>query len=269
MRNQEAECAPQPRERTPGRAPADSESVPSPPGADPLPDRRRTPHRPGDPGGVAGVVPPDRIVITTPDGLVLEGAWSPPDGDAVGCVVFCHPHPLDGGTMNAPLMQLVAATLAEAGLWTLRFNFRGVGTSQGTWGGGSGEVLDVAAAVEFAAAAHPALPIGVAGWSFGASTSLRWQAETRSPLPWAGIAPGIRAYRGAAPPAVAGLMVTPRLIVLGDRDQFASVEEMQEFAAAFGAEVAVLEGSDHFFHYRERSVGALVAGHFGGRRIPD
>src|SRR3972149_607995 len=96
---------------------------PSPPGADPLPDRRRTPHRPGDPGGVAGVVPPDRIVTTTPDGLVLEGAWSPPDGDAVGCVVFCHPHPLDGGTMNAPLMQLVGATLAEAGPWALRFKF--------------------------------------------------------------------------------------------------------------------------------------------------
>lgn len=206
-------------------------------------------------------------MIETADGVVLEGVWSSPVGDAAGCVVFCHPHPLDGGTMNAPLMRGVAKALAASGLWVLRFNFRGVGASQGTWGGGSGEVLDVAAAVALASATHPGLPLGVMGWSFGASVSLSWQAETGSTLPWAGIAPGIRPYRGAAAPDPMHLAAGRRLIVIGDRDQFASIDEIKAYAAVFGADVAVLTGSDHFFLLRESSVGALVATHLGGRAI--
>ncbi len=208
-------------------------------------------------------------MIETADGVVLEGVWSSPTGDPAGCVVFCHPHPLDGGTMNAPLMKGVAKVLAAAGLWVLRFNFRGVGASQGTWGGGSGEVQDVAAAVALAAATHPSLPLGITGWSFGASVSLSWQAETGSTLPWVGIAPGIRAYRGAEPPDPTHLVAARRLIVIGDRDQFATVDEMKAYAAVCGAEVAVLPGSDHFFLLREVRVGAVVAAHFGGRATSD
>lgn len=207
-------------------------------------------------------------MIETADGLLLDGTWSVAD-DPVGVIVFCHPHPLDGGTMRAPLMRGVAGALADAGLHVLRFDFRGVGESQGTWGGGSGEVLDVAAAVETAAAAHPDLPLGVAGWSFGASTSLRWQVETGSTLPWAGIAPGIRAYRGATPPDPADLAPARRLIVLGDRDQFATVAAMEAYATRAGATLQVLAGSDHFFVFRERRVGAILAGFFGGRPVAE
>ena len=204
-------------------------------------------------------------MISTSDGVVLEGAWSEPHGEPAGCVVLCHPHPLDGGTMTTPLMRTVAATLADAGLWVLRFNFRGVGASQGTWGGGSGEVLDVAGAVALAAAEHPGLTLAVAGWSFGATISLAWQAEFGSSLPWVGIAPGIRPYRGSTVPDLTRLPAARRLILIGDRDQFATVEDMHHFAAGCGAAVTVLAGSDHFFLYRERKVGELVAAHCGGR----
>lgn len=207
-------------------------------------------------------------MIETDDGLLLDSTWSLA-ADPVGVVVFCHPHPLDGGTMRAPLMRAVAGALCDAGLHVLRFDFRGVGESQGTWGGGSGEVLDVDAAVATAAASHPDLPLGLAGWSFGASTSLRWQVEARSDLPWAGIAPGIRSYRGASPPDPAQLVPGRRLIVLGDRDQFATVEAMTGYATAAGAVLEVLPGSDHFFVFRERRVGALLADFFGGRSIPE
>ncbi len=209
-------------------------------------------------------------MITTSDGISLESLWDEPAGEPEGCVVLCHPHPLDGGTMNAPLMRMVAATLAASGLWVLRFNFRGVGLSQGEWGVGRGEVSDVAAAVAAAGETRPGLPMGVAGWSFGASTSLRWQAESGSTLPWAGIAPGIQTYRDAEPPDVTRLAPAPRLIVHGDRDQFASPAAMAEFASSFGARLEVLRGSDHFFVFRGRRVGALVAAHFGGRPVdPD
>ena len=204
-------------------------------------------------------------MITTADGVELEGIWTTPDSEPVGTVVLCHPHPLDGGTMTTPLIRTVAATLGDAGLVVLRFNFRGVGASQGTWGGGSGEILDVAAAVELAASTHPSLPIGVAGWSFGATVSLAWQAESGSSLPWVGIAPGIRPYRGSLPPDLALLVPARRRIVIGDRDQFATVVDIEHFAIRCHAEVTVLPGSDHFFLYRERKVGEVVAAHFGGR----
>lgn len=207
-------------------------------------------------------------MITTADGVSLEAVWSAAVGDPVGCAVLCHPHPLDGGTMNAPLMRTVAATLADAGLRVLRFNFRGVGASTGSWGGGVGEIEDVAAAVAYAAATHPGWPIGVAGWSFGAATSLAWQVRTGSILPWVGIAPGIHPYRGSTPPDPGTLRPAPRLVILGDRDQFATVEEMRTFTDRGGMALTVLPGSDHFFFHRERRVGDLVAGHFGGRNAP-
>lgn len=205
-------------------------------------------------------------MIETADGLMLSGVWSEAV-DPVGVVVFCHPHPLDGGTMNSPLMRGVTHALVDAGLHVLRFDFRGVGASQGSWGAGTGEVLDVAAAVTTATMTHPDLPLGIAGWSFGATTSLRWQSETGSTLPWVGIAPGIRSYRGTMPPDPRGLVAARRLIVIGDRDQFASVAAMQEFADAAGARLEVLAGSDHFFVFRDRTVGAFAADHFGGRPI--
>lgn len=200
-------------------------------------------------------------MIVTADGVRLEERWDLPDPPSPGCVVFCHPHPLDGGTMNAPLMREVTGVLVERGLAVLRFNFRGVGSSQGTWGGGDGEVTDVAAAVEAAASGGAGPLLGVAGWSFGASTSLRWQAESGSNLPWAGIAPGVRAYRGAEPADVTALAAAPRLIVHGDRDQFTDPETIRTYARSFGARLELLEGSDHFFHFRGRVVGTLLADH--------
>jgi uncharacterized protein len=200
--------------------------------------------------------------ILTADGLALEARWDDAAITATAAVVFCHPHPLDGGTMNAPLMQSVAEAMSSSGIHVLRFNFRGVAGSEGSWDHGVGEIQDVAAAVAAAGLAFPDLPLGIAGWSFGASTSLRWQIETASTLAWVGIAPGIRSYRGSSVPEADRLEPANRLVILGDRDQFASVDEMQTFADEAGAVLQVLTGSDHFFYFREEAVGDLVAAHF-------
>jgi len=163
--------------------------------------------------------------------------------------------------MNAPLLAAVTESLVTAGIHVLRFNFRGVGSSEGAWDRGVGETIDVAAAVSAANLAFPELPLGVAGWSFGATTSLGWQIETASSVPWVGIAPGIGSYHGSEVPDVSRLASADRLIIVGDRDQFASVEEMQDFAGRAGAALEVLPGSDHFFFHREKTVGSLVAEH--------
>ena len=210
---------------------------------------------------VANAMPQAVTTIRTADGIELEARWTDAEADARATTVLCHPHPLDGGTMHAPLMRAVTEELASAGVHVLRFNFRGVGSSGGGWDSGRGEALDVAAAVEAAGLAFPELPTAVAGWSFGATTSLRWQIDAESTIPWVGIAPGIRPYRGSEIPQVEDLQPADRLIVFGDRDQFASVEEMQRFADRFGARVELLKGSDHFFYFREDTVGALVAEH--------
>lgn len=203
--------------------------------------------------------------ITTADGLTLEGRWTlPQDGDASRVTVLCHPHPLHGGTMDSPLMRAIAGRLADHGHAVLRFNFRGVRGSEGSWGGGVAEQDDVAAAVGLAARTHPDLPLGVAGWSFGAATSLRWQYRDGSTLPWVGIGPPVELRDGGSLPPPGDLPPARRLFIIGDRDQFTTVEDLRAFTDAANARLEVLGGSDHFFHFRERVVADLAAAHFDG-----
>ncbi len=197
-------------------------------------------------------------------GIELEARWDLP-ATPRQVVVLCHPHPLQRGSMHAPLMAALAEGLVGQDFAVLRFNFRGVGNSTGTHDSGDGEVADVAAAVDAAEHAYPALPIGVAGWSFGAVTSLHWQARDQSRLPWVGIAPPVNNARSRPLPQRTELTEASRLLILGDRDQFTTVEDTQEYARAIGAELRVLKGSDHFFYFREEKVAGLVAAGLSGR----
>jgi alpha/beta superfamily hydrolase len=161
--------------------------------------------------------------------------------------------------MTAPLMVAVAGHLVRDGFAVLRFNFRGVGGSGGTWSGGIGEMDDVAAAIASAAATYPALPLGIAGWSFGAATSLRWQAREQSTIPYAGIAPPVASDLTPHLPRPHELAPAPRTFILGDRDQFVTVGDLERYSNVTGATLHVIRGSDHFFYFREERVGALVA----------
>ncbi|MCJ7726458.1 MAG: alpha/beta fold hydrolase, partial [Acidimicrobiia bacterium] len=129
--------------------------------------------------------------ITTSDGLDLEAVWDLPEQTPHAAVVLCHPHPLMGGSMDAPLIRGIAGHLAAAGFAVLRFNFRGVGRSEGGWSGGTAEIEDIATAVAAADDANGGLPQMIAGWSFGAHTALRWQVRAGDTRPYAGIAPPV------------------------------------------------------------------------------
>jgi uncharacterized protein len=204
------------------------------------------------------------IPIDTADGLTLEGAWSNPPGKITGVVVLAHPDPRQRGTMNAPLIKSVAGTLSDAGVAVLRFNFRGVGNSEGQPGNGTDEVADVDAAIRVATRTHQDLPVGIAGWSFGAAVALRWQAETGSTIPYAGIAPPVwfPDDRGRVLPEPETLAEADRLFVIGDRDQFTTVDDLRAYTEAIGARLEVLEGSDHFFFFREGAVGKALVKQF-------
>ncbi|MGH2687217.1 MAG: alpha/beta hydrolase, partial [Actinomycetota bacterium] len=111
---------------------------------------------------------PEDVSFDSAYGITLEGVLQLPEEPPSGVVVLCHPNPGLGGTMRTPLVVRLALGLVASGRAVLRFNFRGVGRSQGATTGGELEPLDVAAAVGYArdrlGVPRPAL----AGWSFGA-----------------------------------------------------------------------------------------------------
>jgi len=187
----------------------------------------------------------------------LEATLRSPDATPRAIAVVAHPLPTHGGTMRNPLVAAIARACAERGMYALRFNFRGVGASAGEWTGGAAEVDDLAAAVAHAQAAAPGLPLAVAGYSFGAITTLRWIAAGGRPDAYALAGLPLRSVAFAPqelPPVPDGAF-----IVAAQLDQFGTAAELR--AAYPRAEIAEVAGVDHFFPRRHGDVGALVADH--------
>ena len=190
----------------------------------------------------------ERDTITTEDGQALEARWDRANRPH-GTVVFCHPNPLDRGTMNAPLMIAVTLRLVERGFSVLRFNFRGTGESSGTHDDGDSERLDVAAAV--LSARERELPVSLAGWSFGAAVGLNWLADHGETIAYAGIAPPPERLPDELPNG-------PKRIILGHREQVVDADSLLAYCKAHTIE-CVLTPGDHFFHGRGSRIGDLVA----------
>lgn len=234
--------------------------------ADPIPPGRLAADRFRNPGG-SSRVDGDPVVTSYPTidvtaSVQLEALWDVPD-DAQQGVVLCHPHPLHRGTMTVPLLAAITSDLLKRSVAVLRFNFRGVGRSTGSHDGGIAEIDDIAAAVAYAGETHPDLDFGIAGWSFGATTALRWHARDRSKSNYVGIAPGIGANGRRRLPEPESLPPAPRTVIIGDRDQLVSVHRVVDYANRAGATLHVLKGSDHFFYFREQKVACLLAAGLG------
>jgi alpha/beta superfamily hydrolase len=157
--------------------------------------------------------------------------------------------------MRNPLVAALARALAAEGLYALRFNFRGVGTSDGAWTDGVEEWRDVGAAVEHARTIAPGLPVGVTAYSFGAVMTLRWLAEGGRVDGLALVGVPLRSVsrdRHALPPVPDGTF-----IVAAEKDQFGNAAELR--AAYPRARIADIPGVDHFFVGKRDLVGHLVA----------
>jgi alpha/beta superfamily hydrolase len=184
----------------------------------------------------------------------LEGTLRVPDAEPRAIVVIAHPLPTHGGEMRNPLIAAVARACAERGWYALRFNFRGVGASAGTWSGGSDEAADVGAAVAHARAVAPSLPLGLVGYSFGALMSLKWLASGGRVDALVLVGLPLRSVTGRnndVPPVPDGT-----LVVAAERDQFGTPAELRErFPKARVAEVRAV---DHFFVGRRDEMVQLV-----------
>ncbi|HEX9530664.1 MAG TPA: hypothetical protein VF954_05970 [Acidimicrobiales bacterium] len=196
------------------------------------------------------------IRLHTSDELALEAELSvPPDPRAA--VVLAHPHPRQGGNMRSIVPGALFAALPGLGVAALRFNFRGVEGSEGSYGGGIGERHDIVAAVGALHDVTEGLPLVLAGWSFGADTSLAVVDERITA--WMAIAPPLR----TAPieDLVASADPRAKLLVVGDHDQYRPPEQARPLVAAWvNTELEVVAGADHFFVGRtDRLVELAVA----------
>lgn len=170
--------------------------------------------------------------------------------------VLAHPHPLFGGSLHNPVVFHADRELNRAGFLTLRFNFRGVGSSQGLHDEGRGEVDDVAAAVSWLRRIAAGLPLLLVGYSFGASCAIRYAA--REPAARGIVAIGLplrylsRDEVGRAP--------GPLAVVQGEEDEFGSPREVREAIAPLAplARVYEVPGAPHLFPGRAADAAALV-----------
>jgi hypothetical protein len=200
----------------------------------------------------------ERVVLQTADGLALEGERARPAATSRAGCVLCHPHPRYGGTMRSLVVSALFDALPARGVDCLRFNFRGVEGSAGAYDDGRGERHDVVAAVDLLACDLPAaVPLALAGWSFGADMAL----ATHDPriAGWAAIALPMRFVAGADLAPVAA-DARPKLLVLAARDEFRAASWVVEQTATWSATTTELvEGASHFFVGRTDRVVELVA----------
>lgn len=188
--------------------------------------------------------------------LGLEGRLGVPEA-ARHAAVVCHPHPQYSGDMDNTVVVAAAWELRRKGVATLRFNFRGVGASEGDYGGGVGEAEDARAAVEFLRRRLPEAAIALGGYSFGAMVALvaghdRPEVERLFTI-------ALPATMFDAQPVLGS--TKRKLFLLGDRDSFCPFAALETLVGQLAGDNALvrLAGADHFLLGFEERVGEEIA----------
>jgi uncharacterized protein len=192
----------------------------------------------------------------------LQGAIDRPAAVPRAVAVICHPHPLHGGTMDNKVVMTLARAFVQLGALSVRFNFRGVGGSEGTWDHGHGEVDDALAVI--GALRAPGLPLWLGGFSFGGHVAA--SAAQRLALGGADdraerlvlIAPAVRNF---PTPAVPG----DTLVVHGEADDVVPLPEVLDWARAQALPITLVPGAGHFFHGQLTLLKQIVLAAFGER----
>ncbi len=208
---------------------------------------------------------PDAIMIAART-VRLEALLREPHGIPLrGASVLCHPHPVYGGTMDNRVVFRAGKAIVEAGLAALRFNFRGVGASTGSFDEGNGEKEDVAAVIDWLERKYPETPLTLLGFSFGAWVGLQVGCAD----------PRIQALAGLGLPLnfydFDFLVENPKpaLFIVGTNDEFCPVDRMERFARRLPptSRVHLVEGADHFFAHDLDRVQSLITDFFRGLRL--
>jgi alpha/beta superfamily hydrolase len=197
----------------------------------------------------------EKLSLAGPAGNLEGMLETPQDADVSRIAVVCHPHPVYGGTMTNKVVHMLAKSFNELGVATVRFNYRGVGASDGAFDDGRGETLDTLAVIRWAQERAPDAKLWLAGFSFGGAVALRAAAQIR-PERIVTVAPAIQRVDVSR----IALPSYPWLLVQGDQDELVNAAEVQAWVATLDPkpELAVLPGVDHFFHGRLNELRDVV-----------
>ena len=178
-----------------------------------------------------------------------------PEAPPRGIALVAHPHPLYGGTMENKVAQTLARTFVTLGYATARFNFRGVGESEGVHDDGRGEVDDMDLMYRHMVAQYPGLPVALSGFSFGTFVQAQFQQRL--------IAEGRPAERLVLVGTAAGKWPMPpvpadTILIHGELDDTITLQEVFDWARPLDMPVTVIPGADHFFHRKLGHIKNLV-----------
>ena len=186
----------------------------------------------------------------------LEALLDTPAGEPRAVAVFGHPHPLHGGTMHTKALYQAAKAMPRIGVAALRFNFRGVGRSAGTFDSGAGEKDDFRAALAFVEQRFPDLPLWAAGMSFGSWVAMTVGSEDPRVSLLLAIAPPVDRYDFET----LKTCTLPKFIVHGESDELISIKEIRKFYAHIPEpkELVTIEDANHLFEGKTSMVGEAV-----------
>jgi len=178
-----------------------------------------------------------------------------PEDAPRGIALVAHPHPLYGGTMENKVAQTLARTFVNLGYASARFNFRGVGESEGVHDDGRGEVDDMDVMYRHMTEQYPGLPVALSGFSFGTFVQAQFQQRL--------IAEGRPAERLVLVGTAAGKWPMPpvpqdTILIHGELDDTITLQEVFDWARPLDIPVTVIPGADHFFHRKLGHIKNLV-----------
>jgi alpha/beta superfamily hydrolase len=211
-------------------------------------------HIPGPAGVLEALVDDPRSLCTTASPTEAVGPVSSTgggDGDArrveppTAAVVLAHPHPQYGGTMHTKAVYQAAKAFCRLGCAVLRFNFRGVGVSDGEYSGGEGELADYRAGLDFMAARFPRVPLWAAGVSFGSWVAMTVGADDARVMTLVGIAVPAGLYDFSAVKASG----KPKFFIHGEHDEICPLRAVWDLygKSSEPKELVVVDGADHLF----------------------
>lgn len=202
------------------------------------------------------------VSIPGPAGNIEALLDTPATSTANAVAVICHPHPLHGGTMTNKVVHTLSKAFNDVGAPAVRFNYRGVGASAGTYGDGDGETQDALAVLDWAAQRWPGAQLWLGGFSFGGAVAIRASvASSHAVERLVTVAPAIRRVTvdASTPPRC------PWLIVQGDRDELVDAADIQQWVQGLPVQprLALLSGVEHFFHGRLNDLRTTVVSWLG------
>lgn len=199
----------------------------------------------------------EKLLISGAVGAIEIAAQIPDQPRAVA--VVAHPHPLFGGTMDNKVATTLARAFAESGAATYRFNFRGVGKSEGVHDEGRGETEDLIAVVTHVMAEFPGLPLWLSGFSFGGAVCLASSEHLPMLSQLVLVAPAFSRLAHWPHASTGGKTPESTLVIHGELDDTVPLVESFAWARERNVPVLVIPGADHFFHQRLHLIRDVTA----------